>query len=48
MNRSFGMTVILSTHDVDIVPMFAERVYVMHDGMIKAEGTWGMDLCFLD
>ncbi|MDF1533702.1 MAG: cobalt transporter CbiM [Methanosarcinaceae archaeon] len=39
MNRSFGMTVILSTHDVDIVPMFAERVYVMHDGMIEAEGT---------
>ena len=33
------MTVILSTHDVDIVPMFAERVYVMHDGMIEAEGT---------
>ncbi|MBW6470743.1 MAG: ATP-binding cassette domain-containing protein, partial [Methanosarcinaceae archaeon] len=39
MNRSFGMTVILSTHDVDIVPMFAERVYVMHDGIIEAEGT---------
>ena len=39
MKRSFGMTVILSTHDVDIVPMFAERVYVMHDGTIEAEGT---------
>lgn len=39
MNLQLGITVILSTHDVDIVPSFAERVYVIHDGRIGAEGT---------
>ncbi|MDI3539014.1 MAG: cobalt/nickel transport system ATP-binding protein [Methanolobus sp.] len=39
MNLQLGITVILSTHDVDIVPSFAERVYVIRDGRIGAEGT---------
>jgi cobalt/nickel transport system ATP-binding protein len=39
MNRELGITVILSTHDVDIVPLFADRVYVIHHGRIEAEGT---------
>ncbi|WP_406670516.1 ATP-binding cassette domain-containing protein [Methanolobus sp. ZRKC4] len=39
MNRELGITVILSTHDVDIVPLFADRVYVIHHGKIEAEGT---------
>lgn len=39
MNRKFGITVVLSTHDVDIVPLFADVVYVMHHGRIEARGT---------
>ena len=39
MNLQLGITVILSTHDVDIVPSFADRVYVINDGKIGAEGT---------
>ncbi|WP_406660521.1 ATP-binding cassette domain-containing protein [Methanolobus sp. ZRKC3] len=39
MNRELGITVILSTHDVDIVPLFADRVYVIHHGRVEAEGT---------
>lgn len=39
MNLQLGITVILSTHDVDIVPSFADRVYVIHHGQIGAEGT---------
>ncbi len=39
MNRELGITVILSTHDVDIVPLFADRVYVIHHGKVEAEGT---------
>ncbi|HJH32496.1 MAG TPA: ATP-binding cassette domain-containing protein [Methanosarcinaceae archaeon] len=39
MNRDLGMTVILSTHNVDLVPMFAEWIYVMHGGKLEAEGT---------
>lgn len=39
MNRELGITVILSSHDVDIIPLFAERVYVLHHGRLEAEGT---------
>lgn len=39
MNKKFSMTVILSTHDVDIVPLFADTVYIMHHGRIEASGT---------
>ncbi|HIP34657.1 MAG TPA: ATP-binding cassette domain-containing protein [Methanothermococcus okinawensis] len=38
LNRE-GMTVIISTHDVDLVPVYADRVYVMNDGKIITEGT---------
>lgn len=39
MNRELGITIILSSHDVDIIPLFAERVYVLHHGRLEAEGT---------
>lgn len=39
MNKKFGITVILSTHDVDIVPLFADIVHIMHHGRIEASGT---------
>jgi len=29
MNRELGITLLLSTHDVDVVPYFAERVFVL-------------------
>ena len=38
LNRE-GMTVIISTHDVDLVPVYANRVYVMNKGEIITEGT---------
>ena len=38
LNRE-GMTVIVSTHDVDLVPVYADRVYVIYDGKIITEGT---------
>lgn len=38
MNRDFNITIILSTHNVELVPMFADRIYVMHHGKIEAEG----------
>jgi cobalt/nickel transport system ATP-binding protein len=34
-----GMTIIISTHDVDLVPVYADKVYVMYDGKILKEGT---------
>lgn len=39
MNRELNITVILSTHEVDIVPPFADRVVVLHHGRIEADGT---------
>ena len=34
-----GMTIIISTHDVDLVPVYADRVYIIYDGKILKEGT---------
>lgn len=34
-----GITVIISTHEVNIVPTYAEKVFVLVDGELVAEGT---------
>jgi cobalt/nickel transport system ATP-binding protein len=39
MNRYLGITTIVSTHDVDIVPMLADRVCIMSRGKIIGDGT---------
>ena len=39
MNRELGITMLLSTHNVDIVPYFAERVFVLHHGKLEADGS---------
>lgn len=33
-----GITIILATHDIDIVPDYADYVYVMRDGQITGQG----------
>jgi cobalt/nickel transport system ATP-binding protein len=39
INRDTGITLLFSTHDVDIVPLLADRVVLMHQGRICASGT---------
>lgn len=39
INEEHGVTIIVATHDVDLVPAYAERVYVMCDGRIIASGS---------
>lgn len=39
MNRVLGMTVLLSTHDVDIVPIFSDRICIIHHGRLEAQGS---------
>ena len=39
INRELGITLVFATHDVDIVPLMAGRVYVMDKGRIKLEGA---------
>ena len=34
-----GITIIISTHEVDLVPDYAKRVFVLVDGLLIAEGT---------
>ncbi len=34
-----GITIIISTHDVDLVPVYADNVYVMYGGKILKEGS---------
>ncbi len=39
MNRYLGITIITATHEVDIVPLLADRVCIMSGGMIIGDGT---------
>ena len=34
-----GITIIISTHEVDLVPNYAKRVFVLVDGLLIAEGS---------
>ena len=34
-----GMTIVISTHDVDLVPLYAFNVYIMSEGKIIKEGS---------
>ena len=38
LNREQGMTVILATHSVDMLPLFANRIYVLDHGQVLIEG----------
>ncbi|HMK54606.1 MAG TPA: ATP-binding cassette domain-containing protein [Methanobacteriaceae archaeon] len=34
-----GMSIVISTHDVDLVPLYASQVYIISEGKIIKEGT---------
>ncbi|MDP3066701.1 MAG: ATP-binding cassette domain-containing protein [Methanobacteriaceae archaeon] len=34
-----GMSIVISTHDVDLVPLYASQVYIINEGSIIKEGT---------
>ena len=38
INRELGITLVFSTHDVDTVPLLADRVYVIDEGEIRLSG----------
>ncbi len=37
--NSEGITIVISTHDVDLVPLYASKVYIISEGKIIKEGT---------
>jgi cobalt/nickel transport system ATP-binding protein len=39
LNKEKGITLLLATHDVDMVPLFANKLYILNKGKIVSEGT---------
>lgn len=39
LNRQRGVTIILSTHAVDLLPVLADRIYVFREGRVWQEGS---------
>jgi cobalt/nickel transport system ATP-binding protein len=39
LNREQGITVILATHSVDLLPLFADRIYVLRLGKVLRQGA---------
>jgi cobalt/nickel transport system ATP-binding protein len=38
LNKEKGITLLLATHDVDMVPLFANKLYILNRGKLVAEG----------
>lgn len=39
LNKELGLTLILATHDVDMVPLFASKLYILNKGKLVSEGA---------
>ena len=38
LNKELGITLIIATHDVDLVPLFADEICILNKGQIVAQG----------
>ncbi len=38
LNQELGITLIVATHDVDFVPLFSDRIYILDNGKTVSEG----------
>lgn len=39
LNREEGITILMATHDVDLVPLYASGIFVLYDGKVVLSGT---------
>ncbi|MBI5696417.1 MAG: ATP-binding cassette domain-containing protein [Nitrospirae bacterium] len=39
LNREKGITMVMSTHNVDMVPLFIDRLYILSKGKVAREGS---------
>jgi cobalt/nickel transport system ATP-binding protein len=39
LNKEKGITLLLATHDVDMVPLFANKLYILNKGKLVSKGT---------
>ncbi len=46
LNREGGITVLLATHSVDLLPLFADRIYILRHGKVLKQGP--PDVIFRD
>jgi cobalt/nickel transport system ATP-binding protein len=45
LNRVHGITVILATHSVDMLPLFADRIYLLNRGSVLKAGSVAEIFC---
>ena len=38
LNKELGLTLIIATHDVDLVPLFADEICILNKGQIVLQG----------
>jgi cobalt/nickel transport system ATP-binding protein len=38
LNREDGVTIVMTTHSVDLVPLFLDRIYILHKGYVVRGG----------
>jgi cobalt/nickel transport system ATP-binding protein len=39
LNKESGLTLLLATHDVDMVPLFANKLFILNKGKLVSEGS---------
>jgi cobalt/nickel transport system ATP-binding protein len=39
LNKELGLTLIIATHDVDLVPLFADKICILNKGQIVLQGS---------
>jgi len=39
LNRDHGVTVVMATHSVDLVPLFLHRLHILNRGRVVTSGT---------
>ncbi len=39
LNKEEGITILMATHDVDLVPLYAERIFIMYQGKMLLTGN---------
>ena len=45
LNKELGLTLIIATHDVDLVPLFADKICILNKGQIVLQGPPARSLC---
>jgi len=39
LNKEEGITIFMATHDVDLVPLYADRIFILYEGTIRLTGN---------